>query len=85
MAGGGGGAWKVAYADLVTAMMALFMTLWILAQDETVKGDVQRYFMTRFDAVTMETPGVIPNDFMQLVQNQKDMFENASAIPLEHV
>ena len=29
-----GGAWKVAYADFVTAMMALFIVLWILGQDE---------------------------------------------------
>ena len=28
-----GGAWKVAYADFVTAMMALFMVLWISAQE----------------------------------------------------
>src|SRR5262249_16275664 len=27
-----GGAWKVAYADFVTAMMALFMVLWIIGQ-----------------------------------------------------
>ena len=40
MAGGGGGAWKVAYADFVTAMMALFLVLWILNQDEKIKGDV---------------------------------------------
>ena len=26
-----GGAWKVAYADFVTAMMALFMVLWLVA------------------------------------------------------
>ena len=41
MAGGGGGAWKVAYADFVTAMMALFLVLWILSQDEKIKGDVR--------------------------------------------
>ena len=29
-----GGAWKVANADFVTAMMALFMVLWICAQDK---------------------------------------------------
>jgi len=40
----GGGAWKVAYADLVTAMMAMFLVLWILSQDEQVKGDVSAYF-----------------------------------------
>jgi chemotaxis protein MotB len=30
-----GGAWKVAYADFVTAMMALFIVLWILTPDPT--------------------------------------------------
>lgn len=32
-----GGAWKVAYADFVTAMMAFFMLLWLIAQADTVK------------------------------------------------
>ncbi|MCC6326926.1 MAG: flagellar motor protein MotB, partial [Acidobacteria bacterium] len=27
-----GGAWKVAYADFVTAMMALFLVLWLVSQ-----------------------------------------------------
>jgi chemotaxis protein MotB len=31
MAGGGGGAWKVAYADFVTAMMAFFMVMWLVS------------------------------------------------------
>ncbi|MFH1010002.1 MAG: flagellar motor protein MotB [bacterium] len=39
-----GGAWKVAYADFVTAMMALFIVLWILAQSEEVKQGVSGYF-----------------------------------------
>jgi chemotaxis protein MotB len=40
MAGKGGGAWKVAYADFVTAMMAFFMVMWLISQDEKVKvGD----------------------------------------------
>ena len=39
-----GGAWKVAYADFVTAMMALFMVLWLLASDEKVKKSVGGYF-----------------------------------------
>ncbi len=29
-----GGAWKVAYADFVTAMMALFMVLWLVNSAE---------------------------------------------------
>jgi chemotaxis protein MotB len=85
MAGGGGGAWKVAYADLVTAMMAMFLVLWILSQDETVKGDVQLYFKTRFSTLTQQSPGIIPNDAMQLVQSKKDIFNLASVVPLDQV
>lgn len=39
-----GGAWKVAYADFVTAMMALFIVLWIMGQDSEVKEAVAGYF-----------------------------------------
>ncbi len=41
---GHGGAWKVAYADFVTAMMALFIVLWILGQDQSIKDSVAHYF-----------------------------------------
>ncbi len=43
-AGGHGGAWKVAYADFVTAMMAFFIVMWILGQSEKVKQNVSAYF-----------------------------------------
>ncbi len=39
-----GGAWKVAYADFVTAMMALFIVLWVLGQDQKVIESVAGYF-----------------------------------------
>jgi chemotaxis protein MotB len=39
-----GGAWKVAYADFVTAMMAFFMVMWILGMDENLKRAVEGYF-----------------------------------------
>jgi chemotaxis protein MotB len=42
--GSHGGAWKVAYADFVTAMMALFIVLWVLGQDNGVKEAVAHYF-----------------------------------------
>jgi len=46
MAGkGGGGSWKVAYADFVTAMMAFFLVMWIGAQDQKVKQAVANYFV----------------------------------------
>ena len=39
-----GGAWKVAYADFVTAMMALFIVLWLLSSSEKVQKAVGGYF-----------------------------------------
>lgn len=42
--GGHGGAWKVAYADFVTAMMSLFIVLWILGQSKQVRHYVAQYF-----------------------------------------
>jgi chemotaxis protein MotB len=44
MAGKGGGAWKVAYADFVTAMMAFFMVMWLTGQKEDVKMALSEYF-----------------------------------------
>ncbi len=47
IAGGGhhGGAWKVAYADFVTAMMAFFMLMWLLnATTETQRKGLADYF-----------------------------------------
>jgi chemotaxis protein MotB len=39
-----GGAWKVAYADFVTAMMALFIVLWLLNSSKQIKEAVGGYF-----------------------------------------
>ena len=43
-AGHHGGAWKVAYADFVTAMMALFIVLWLMSADEKVKEAISAFF-----------------------------------------
>jgi chemotaxis protein MotB len=42
--GHSGGGWKVAYADFVTSMMALFLVLWLVGSDTETKLAVQRYF-----------------------------------------
>ncbi|MBS1706669.1 MAG: OmpA family protein [Armatimonadetes bacterium] len=39
-----GGAWKVAYADFVTAMMAFFMVMWIMGLAPETKAQIQGYF-----------------------------------------
>jgi chemotaxis protein MotB len=59
--GGGshGGAWKVAYADFVTAMMALFMVLWITSQDKEILFATSQYFKKPFTALTDRSVGVM--------------------------
>ena len=75
----------MAYADFVTAMMALFMVMWILNQDEKIKGDVSAYFKTRFSSVTQQSVGIIPIQNADLIEAKRAIFDNQSAVPLEHV
>ncbi|MCJ7509057.1 MAG: OmpA family protein [candidate division Zixibacteria bacterium] len=39
-----GGAWKVAYADFITSMMAFFLVMWIVGQSADIKKNVAGYF-----------------------------------------
>jgi len=39
-----GGAWKVAYADFVTAMMAFFLVMWILGLSKPMRKAIESYF-----------------------------------------
>src|SRR3954469_21571985 len=57
---GSGGAWKVASADFVTAMMALFMVLWISAQDKKILIATSRYFQNPFKSPLNANAGVMP-------------------------
>lgn len=43
-AGAHGGAWKVAFADFMTAMMAFFLVMWLTGQKDEVKQAVAGYF-----------------------------------------
>ena len=55
MAGKGGGAWKVAYADFVTAMMAFFLVMWLVGQSKDVKSAVARHFSGPFHPSASES------------------------------
>jgi len=52
-----GGAWKVAYADFVTAMMALFMVLWICEQSPDIRNATSRYFQDPYTALPKHNSG----------------------------
>jgi len=60
--GGGhhGGAWKVAYADFVTTMMALFIVLWIVGQNAAVKEAIAAYFRNPGAFSAQPKPSVMP-------------------------
>src|SRR5208282_718833 len=77
-----GGAWKVAYADFVTAMMALFMVLWLTSQDQRIKEAVQRAFRNPFSSVTKDSVGLIPNKDAQAMKSSTGNFDSASAVEL---
>ncbi len=85
MAAGGGGSWKVAYADFITAMMALFLVLWIMGQDQEVKGTIEQYFKNPWKAALSDSTGIIPIKNADVVTSQKANFENPSAVQLETV
>jgi chemotaxis protein MotB len=53
-----GGAWKVAYADFVTAMMAFFLVMWLVGQSPEVRANVAGYF--RDPAAFEGGRGVLP-------------------------
>src|SRR5262249_733995 len=77
-----GGAWKVAYADFVTAMMALFMVLWLSSQDQRIKQAVERAFRNPFSSVTKDSTGIVPQKETQAVKNSSGNFDSGSAVEL---
>lgn len=78
-----GGSWKVAYADFITAMMALFLVLWLTAQDTRIKEAIERSFRNPFSSATKESVGIIPNKDVQALQQAKGSFDSASVLQLE--
>lgn len=92
-AGHHGGAWKVAYADFVTAMMAFFLVMWLVGQKPEVKAAVAGYFKDPgvFDnehstsmMPSAGTPGVEKNgSSTNLAAEQRALSEAASHIKAE--
>ena len=78
-----GGSWKVAYADFVTAMMALFLVLWLTAQDTRIKEAIERAFRNPFSSATKESVGIIPNKDVQALKEARGIFDSVSVLQLE--
>jgi chemotaxis protein MotB len=72
-----GGAWKVAYADFVTAMMALFIVLWIVGQSKSVKEAISAYF---------KDPGVFTSGkYGGVLEGEKKTAPTSPPVPLDRV
>lgn len=69
-----GGAWKVAYADFVTAMMALFIVLWLLSASKEVQVAVGGYF--RDPKGSAQLVGTNTNGGAQFIALKKEDMRN---------
>ena len=75
-----GGAWKVAYADFVTAMMSLFIVLWLMGSSEKVKVAVAGYFndpkgTANLQGTTMTGNGVVVTENNENLKKLKEKLE----------
>ena len=77
-----GGAWKVAYADFVTAMMALFLVLWLTAQDEKVKAAIERSFRNPFASLIPSSASPLPNPNPEKIDSSKGTSDSNSTVEM---
>ena len=74
----------MAYADFVTALFALFMVLWILGQDEEVKGNVSAHFRDPWQAITRKSTRVIQMREDDVVSARESHFKGDAPVKLQH-
>ncbi len=84
-----GGAWKVAYADFVTALMAFFLVMWLVSQSDEVKQSVEGYFQDPVGFMKSKGQGLYDGDsspikskpgksvLSQRLQTEREMLLNA--------
>ncbi len=78
---GSGGAWKVAFADFMTAMMAFFLCMWLLNQKPDLLEGVAKYFREPPKIRTLWNAGVLKDQAKEATVrdiNPKSRKEDAS-------
>lgn len=68
-----GGAWKVAFADFMTAMFALFLVLWLINQSSDVKSAIAGYFQDPLGRADEFGSSIIPGSGAQAQTARKSM------------
>ena len=83
-----GGAWKVAFADFMTGMFALFLVLWLVNQSSDVKSAIAGYFKDPLGRASEHGSAIIPGTGTQAATNkvmdQSDVIDMRRA-SLEHL
>jgi chemotaxis protein MotB len=79
-----GGAWKVAFADFITALMALFLVLWLVGQSQKVKEAVAGHFRNPPGILDGSRSGILPgnegvNEAIQPKESSPVSFEDEMA------
>jgi chemotaxis protein MotB len=72
-AGHHGGAWKVAYADFVTAMMALFIVLWLMNTSKAIQNAVAGYFQDPRGVADKAGKSIVANGGGEAILPKDDM------------
>jgi chemotaxis protein MotB len=60
-----GGAWKVAFADFMTAMFALFLVLWLIEQSSDIKSAIAGYFQDPLGRANEFGSSILPGEGAQ--------------------
>jgi chemotaxis protein MotB len=80
-----GGAWKIAYADFVTAMMAFFLLMWLLSYtDPGTRAGIADYFNRPLKALTAG-PGAAPTSAPKTPKEQIEEFKKQEKKKLEEL
>ena len=74
-----GGAWKVAFADFMTAMMAFFLVMWLMGSDEATKAAVADYFKTasvfKGGSDSLERRGAAPSTSYSILNGMEGLYD----------
>lgn len=80
--GAHGGAWKVAFADFMTAMMAFFLVMWLMGSDEATKASIASYFNNpsafRGGSDSLERSGNAPSSSYSIFNGMEGEFDEKS-------
>ena len=77
-AGAHGGAWKVAFADFMTAMMAFFLVMWLMGSDDETKQAVAKYFTSstfKGGSDSLGKNGISANTSASILNGEEGRFE----------